>query len=237
MAGRRSFPMQVAHENGLLYIPGNLNVSSEDMYQFLYSRFSPSGSRDVNPLLTKYLAIEEQAFGPERVWSFRARNHLAKPFGGRKLRAFSIALMLSGALWILLGTGQKEGEGWIGGGVAAIFIGFLFFLFSFIETGTEPKRTKRWKEASLVISPGGLAMIQGDAKGEMGWDELLDVKWNPTGSKGLVLTSSSVDPPGILLVFEGAKISIVDIYDRPLPLIYKRIAQSWRETESDLDAS
>src|SRR5262249_13908744 len=49
--GPRFFPMQIAHEEGVLYIPAHLNVPSEEVYQFLYSRFGPSGSRDVNPQL------------------------------------------------------------------------------------------------------------------------------------------------------------------------------------------
>jgi hypothetical protein len=235
--GRRSFPMQVAHEDGLVYIPANLNVPSEDVYQFLYSHFSPSGSRQVNSQLARYLAVEEEAFGAERVWTYRAREYLAKPFGARKVRAFSLALLFSSPVWIALGPTQKDLAGWICPGLSALFIGFALFLGSFLMTQTGPRGIRHRRQASLVISPGGMAMIQGESKGEMGWDELLDVKWNPIGSQVFALTSSDVNPPGILLVFEGAKVSIADIYDRPLPIIYKRIAQCWRETEGDLSVS
>jgi hypothetical protein len=227
---RRSFPMQIAHEDGILYIPANLNLSSEDLYQFMYSRFSPSGSREVNSQLAKYLAVEEGAFGSDRVWSFRARKHLARPFGARKFRAFSLAIVLSALLWLGLGFGPNKLEGWIAGGFIGLFIGLVLFLGSFIVTQTGPQRIKRWQQSSLIISPGGIAMIQGETKGEMGWDELLDVKWREV--KNQAFTSDS-DPPGIVLVFEGAKVSIADIYDRPLPIIYRHIAQCWREPPSD----
>jgi hypothetical protein len=34
--------------------------------------------------------------------------------------------------------------------------------------------------------------------------------------------------PGIILIGEGAVIPIVNIYDRPLHLIYERMRQYWR---------
>src|SRR6266851_7894869 len=205
---RRPFPMQIAHEGGILYIPANLNVPSEDVYQFLYSRFSPGGSRDVNSQLARYLAVEEAAFGSEQVWSFRARRHLARPFGARKFRAFSLAILLSAVLWLGLGFGVNKLEGWIAGGFIGLFSGLVMLLGSFIVTQSGPNRIKRWQQSSLIISPGGMAMVQGETKGEMAWDELLDVKWK--GIKNQAFTSDS-DPPGIVLVFEGAKISIADI--------------------------
>jgi hypothetical protein len=187
----------------------------------------------VNSQLTRYLAAEEEAFGSERVWSYRARKHLAKPFGARKFRAFSLAVILSGLLWLGLGFGPNHLEAWGAAGIFALIVGFVLFLGSFVVTQSSSGRITHWRQASLVISPGGMALVQGESKGEMGWDELLDVKLKSTPTSGL-LTSSNVDPPGILLVFEGAKVSIVDIYDRPLPIIYKRIAQCWREPVSDV---
>jgi hypothetical protein len=80
---------------------------------------------------------------------------------------------------------------------------------------------KNWKNASLVIAPEGMAMVQGLIQGEVKWPELLDVRFNvkPVGFHMGHHTAF----PGIMLSVKGANILIADIYDRPLHVIYNRI--------------
>jgi hypothetical protein len=76
---------------------------------------------------------------------------------------------------------------------------------------------RRWRDAGLVISPAGLALVQGNVRGEMRWAELKDLRYKTRTSAA-----------GIVLKFEGAEVGIINIYDRPLYLIYERIREYWR---------
>src|SRR5262249_15825089 len=84
-----SFPIQVAHAGGILWIPARLDVPSAEVYRFLLGRFSAGGGRDVHPRLRHYLHQQEQTFGPDRVWSFRARHHPGNRFGAPTCRALA----------------------------------------------------------------------------------------------------------------------------------------------------
>jgi hypothetical protein len=85
---------------------------------------------------------------------------------------------------------------------------------------------RRRDQASLVISPSGLAMPQGDMKGRMYWGELRDSRLS-RGIESFRFGGAS-GPAGIHLIVEGAEILVADIYDRPLPLIYGRIRRYWQ---------
>ena len=58
----------------------------------------------------------------------------------------------------------------------AIFGGLFALLFWLIARQVSGANIKGWTKASLVISPLGLALVQGDMKGEMHWDELESLK-------------------------------------------------------------
>jgi len=100
------------------------------------------------------------------------------------------------------------------------------FFFAFLAGSRRGGRVKNWRKSSLVISPMGLALVQGDIKGEMRWDELRDVQYKSRpGSFSMDVNTAM---PGVLLKFEGASITIADIYDQPLRIIYERIRRYWR---------
>jgi len=88
-------------------------------------------------------------------------------------------------------------------------------------------RIRNWHQASLVICPVGLAMVQGDMEGELRWNEVLNVELR-SRAQGFHLTSETTRP-GIVLSVEGARIVIADIYDRPLQDVYENILHYWRE--------
>ncbi|HEY2415864.1 MAG TPA: hypothetical protein VGI40_26725, partial [Pirellulaceae bacterium] len=75
--------------------------------------------------------------------------------------------------------------------------------------------------AGLVVSPGGLAMIQGDLVGELRWEEIRSAKL----TKGAVVLGKNRQFHGacIQLVVEGTKIPIADIYHEPVSQIYNSI--------------
>jgi hypothetical protein len=227
--GPRSYPMTVIHRNGVMPIPAHLNLPADDVYLFLLEQFPPEGSHEVSPVLAEYREKQESAFGPDRVWAYRARNHLGYPGGYRQARAIWLGAAAAGVVWILLSFSVlpfKHNFGWaIAGSILAAF-SLIFFAAFWAESKRPPVRLKHWRQASLVISPVGLAMVQGDIKGEMRWDELRDVQL--TSKPGSFQFGASLVMPGILLKVAGATIIIADIYDQPLRIIFERIRRYWK---------
>jgi hypothetical protein len=225
--GPRAYPIHVIHEGGVFRIPKRLNVPSDDVYRFLYEQFPPEGERGVDPALGDYLDEQQKAFGPERVWSYRARSHLGSFTAYRVGRAVSLAVMVAGGAWVVLGLSLrfKDWGVWVGIGSFLVFFGFLFFM-AFLASTRQVGRIKNWKQASLVISPVGMALVQGDIKGQMRWDELRDLQLKT--KRGSFTMNADTAMPGIVLTFAGASVTIVDIYDQPLHLIFERIRRYWK---------
>ncbi|MBI1914913.1 MAG: hypothetical protein HYS12_09285 [Planctomycetes bacterium] len=224
--GPRHYPIDVVHENGTLHIPARLDVSSDKVFSFLLSTFSESGSSHVSAALRGYRDEQTATFGPERVWSYRARSNLGTRAPGRGM-AMSLGILLAGIVWVVAGIVIKQ-EGWIIAGIGVGLLGGLLILVDRSQPSRpHSRRIKGWQKACLVISPVGIALSQGDLKGEMRWDELRDMKLKTPPH-----TFQYGHHPfgwGILLSFEGAQISIADIYDRPLPIIYRQMRDYWRE--------
>jgi hypothetical protein len=231
--GRRSFPIQVAHTAGILKVPARLDVESAEVYRFFADRFPPSGGRDINPALAEFLEQESSIFGHDRVWTYRAARQRAPRPGYRRLRAVLLSVALAGLAWIIIGAQDPERSPWLPFGIVAVVIGLVLLACSFasgLEMG--PQGLKGWRQASLVISPGGLGMIQGDIQGIIRWDELRNVRLQ---ARPRVFRASSAAPalPGILLIVEGASILIADIYDRPLHVIFERLNACRSGAEAD----
>jgi hypothetical protein len=229
---KASCPIDVLHKGGVLRIPSRLNFPSHEVYRFLAERVPGSGERDVNPVLAEYLERQEQYFGPDSVATFRASGR--RLTGARPgYRAFLIGMMAAGAAWLAVGISGFGETAWGIAGTLCLVSGRLLYMTSFAE----PMRVgpmKNWNNASVVIGPHGMAMVQGDIQGEVRWPELLEIRFN---TKPLAFSLGSQSGfPGILLRVKGADIVIADIYDRPLHVIYNHIlASSGRSTPLDLE--
>lgn len=245
-AGPRSYLIQVIHAGGVLCIPARLNVPSDEVFSFLYCHFSPSGSRQVPSTLMDFLRHRERLYGPEQVWSYRARAHLGRSKQHSRLREFFLALTLSAAVWIVGGIvlvggniQTRAGWNWIGVGAIGLMFGGLFSLFLWLDGRRNFSGIRKWRQSGLVVAPDGLALVQGELVGELRWDEVRDVKLG-TSPATFQFTASTQPPRGIILKVEGAVIVIADVYDRPLALIYQNIRHYWqgqpRSDDWDRDA-
>jgi hypothetical protein len=228
-AGPRAYPIQVLHPGGVLRVPAALDVPSDDVFFFLYRKFSSQTARDVHPSLAEYRRRKEREYGPARVWCYRARAHLGAGTQHPGLVAFFLALTLSGIPWIAWGVARKE-EGWIAAGaVCGLLLGGLFSLLLWLVSrhSIAAPRLKAWRQASLVVCPDGLALHQGDMTGQLRWEEVRDVTYGKARSApGL---------RGIVLKVAGAAILIADVYDHPLSLIHQQICYYWRGDPADAD--
>jgi hypothetical protein len=241
LPGPRRFRIHVAHPGGVLEIPRRLNVSSDDLFRALAERVPEWGVRATNPALQDYRDRMERAYGAGRVWAFGAATHLAARTTYRALRFVCGALMLVGLVWAAGGGAMRFADPRgpapviiVLGGTLAGF-GLIFLLASFASGSDRTvSYVKKWREASLVISPAGLALAQGDIVGELTWDQLRDLRLivPPTlfsRRRGLVLTQSGL-VPGIALKVPGTTIIVADVYERPLFVLYDHIHTYWRES-------
>jgi hypothetical protein len=224
----RPFPIRVVHEHGTLHVPAKINVPSDEVFRFLLDTFPDSGSPRVNPALRDYLDRQVELFGADRVRSYRARAHLGDRPPGRGV-AVSLAGVLAGLVWLAVGVARNE-TGWVVGGIMlAMCGGMLALIFWLTNSRYGRTHVKNWQKASLVVSPLGLALVQGDLRGEMRWDELTDLR---LGTKPHSFTLDNTAAfRGIRLTFPGAEVVIADIYDRPLHLIYKQIRSYWKRPD------
>jgi hypothetical protein len=228
-----SAALTIVHDGGVLRIPSRLNLPSHEVLRFLADRVPRTGGRDVNPVLLDYLNREEQYYGPSSVASFRAASCLVSgPRTG--YRALALGLMLAGTAWTAYGFSGRGDTAWGVFGVIGLVFGVLFLAASFAENRPSGAALKNWKDASLVIGPHGMAMVQGHLQGEVRWPELLEIRFQ--AKPGAVQFGYQFAIPGILLRVKGAKILIADIYDRPLFVIHERIlASSGRSTPPDVE--
>jgi hypothetical protein len=220
-AGRRHYRIQVLHAGGVLHVPARLNVPSDDVFIFLFRQFSPCGSRDVPDGLASYLRLKERTFGPQRVWTYCARARRARGGPPRQVTAFFLALALCGAGWLLWGV-LRPSPWAVGGGALLLVGGFLSLVLWLAGRPPRDGPARRDRPRSgLVIAPDGLALLQGDLSGELGWEELRDVKL-------MQRAGPNSTAPAVVLHVQGALIPIADVYDRPIGLIYQQICHYWR---------
>jgi hypothetical protein len=234
-----SFPIKVHHNGGILTIPDAPDIASRAIHEALTSRVAEGGSRAVHPELTAYVQRHESNFGPERVWTFcaapRPAGDVHRP---RRLMAVGLATLATSIAWFIIAASTHAPGGdnvWWGLTALAMIFGVALSIIG-ASLGRPPRvlGLKNWQASSLVVTPVGLALIQGDVQGELFWDQLRDVKFKEKATSFRL--SSEPNLYGITLVVEGARILIPDFYDRPLPLIHEKIVRYWKPERVGMSA-
>lgn len=222
------FAIQIYHPSGVIRIPSRITASSRALYQFVLSQLPITSTRasvDVPSSLRSFVAEQVKLFGDDKVYLFLARPH--PPISShRQYVAYSIAVAVVGLIWIAVGViSNSEATAWIGVGVALALVGSVCTWGFSRMSGAN--RVSNWQDSCLVISPGGIALLQGPLHGKMRWDELRRIEFPAKSHFGLA-TPGGVNR-GIGLQVEGAYLVIADYYDRPLALIHARLWAYWRE--------
>jgi hypothetical protein len=229
--GRMRFPIHVYHKNGIVKFPPRLEVHSADVYAFLLRQLPAGGDGVVHDALFGYLERELRKFEQSDVFIYGARTSRrfrAPPGRGQLVCAM---IVLSSLIWCAIGLSFNRFIVWAGvGGVVGLYTGLFWLALWSIRRRLDVKVPKG-ERASLVLSPRGLALVQGDLHGQLVWDEVLDVKLNSRSSwfQPYVARSDSKNlQPGLTLKVAGADIQLHDVYDRPLQLIYQQLSYYWR---------
>lgn len=228
----KSGALMVTHRHGFLEIPAGLNVPIQKVYQAIFSLMPTTGSYQLSPQFSDHVRKETETFGNERVHAFSKRTIPGRRCSTRRGRICAALLFLCGIIWIIVyivarnqGIGVGN-EAWAGVGSLLAISSALAWILLYSKQTYYTGATKRLKEAELVVSPTGIAVKQGDIQGHLLWEELLDVKFL---IRPPVLTITRASLAGsIELVIAGAKIHLLDVYDRPMALIHKLIRRYWK---------
>lgn len=213
----------VVHQNGKLRIPAGINVASGDLFRFLWKKFTPRENNPLSASLEEYASAQAAIFGEDKVFRYTARRRLVSPTTRSGTKSVGIGMMLAGVLFFF---GAGISEGFIGAGVIFLLLGFLVWLISLAKTQPASRQVKNWQASGLVVTPVGLALVQGPLKGRLRWDELRNIRLNQKSS-GFHFSSASL-LHGIRLEVEGSTIIVGDFYNVPQPLIYRQIRKYWQ---------
>jgi hypothetical protein len=230
------FAIQVYYATGVVRIPRGLAISSRYLYDFLVDRLPPLDlpNPDAVPLNLRAFVTEQIGlFGPEKVFAYRARPFPPAPSHSRQV-GYAVGFMCAAVGWFVIGIGMmaskfEGGEGWAGFGCLLSFLALLFaFLFA---RANRRGRPANWRDACVVISPGGIALIQGSLRGKMRWDELRAIEYPAKPRFGLSTHGGARS--GLGLLTDGAYFIIADLYVRPLAEIRLALRHYWGGSDAN----
>lgn len=223
----KRYPLELAHADGVIRIPPHAEPPARELYPALLNLLAPARPKKLPQRLQAHWEAQ-QDFAADQVLACAARSHLAEP--AAHWFAATIALAVTASLWMVISvTDVSKAWGFFpapasprwgefGGVLLVVVAPALFVMARFVEI--EPARgLRKWRNVGLVISPRSLALAQGNLCGQMAWDELLEVKLDIRPWKA------------ITLVVSGATITLHDVFDRPIFLIYQRIMKLWKNEE------
>jgi len=211
-----ALPIEIHHLGGCLVVPPQMNVPLTDFYRFLVSRVPARPPRPIPEALADYVNEQTLKFGADKVHVIHTRRSLSERWRRRRSAWICAGIILTGLIWAVLSIGvlvmaprRDEFTGWLVGGVMLGMVGALVYF----ATGSKHARPShlqaaRFPNSCLVLSPAGLAMVQGDLKGAMPWREITGV----STKMSQWLRPSRV--AGLQIRVRGSEIIAFDIYER-----------------------
>ncbi len=209
------FPIKVIHQNGTFVIPSSIDHPSDALLEFLQSKLAPRTWGYIHPALQNHLKEQLELFGLEKVFCFSPREMIEPGNSGTVIRMVGLVLLFTGLLWGLV---TPFSESWIIPTIIMGVFGGMFVLASYARRDRVTPHAKNWQESTLLITPTGIALMQGKLKGKLRWDEIVSVKL--TGAPRFSITPVI---PGLVIQVTGSQITILDIYNDSLPGIHQSI--------------
>ena len=203
-------PLLIHHARGVLTVPPRMSVPADELFRLLNQKMPTPTPRECPPLLASYHAEHTAKFGAEKVTLVHGRRRFHPLPTWTALFNLMLAAIVAGIAWLALASvggdwfpDKDQRDGWIIGGVIALMVGVPFWIFAAWRSTASTSNIKIAKEACLVLTPAGMAMVQGDLKGAMRWEEVLRV-WHVPGGSSLTLT------------VPGSKLLVLNVYERSL---------------------
>ncbi len=209
------FDIDIMHSGGTLTIPRSVNLPSHKLHLFLHSQLPAKRDGFVHPALDGYLKEQRDLFGQDKVFLFSPRTKRESPTLGRTARQIGLWLMLTATVWGLATTISTMWSVWA---ILAGIFGVIFFIASFATHDPVIRGIQNWQESTLIVSPTGIALVQGNLKGKLRWDEVRTVKHIIPGN----FTIGRVIP-GLAIQVSGSQIVIADIYDEGMLTIKQKV--------------
>jgi hypothetical protein len=88
-----------------------------------------------------------------------------------------------------------------------------------------PGRLEQEQQGGLVVAPGGLALVQGELRGELRWDEVRKVQFVP--ALGKAKRGEGFASAILLVDIPGSRLFLRDVHDQPLTRIHEHIGRHW----------
>jgi hypothetical protein len=209
------------------FVFAGASVDAGKAYEFLVEQIPAGRTRRLSARMTKHLEDQLARFDHDLVYSFAARAIIGSP-RSNLLRAGLTMLLAVVALFPLVlpyPVAAMVGAWYLIGGVFFSLIGFFDR-----SVRTRPPGMKTWIASSLVVSPMGIAVEQGELIGKMRWDEILKLECG-TPRRSFQLSRGSKQ--SINVTIKGASFMIHDLYDRPLAVICDLMLDFWETGEAD----
>ncbi len=172
-------PMVVFYDAGYLLLPPILNVPPVELFHFLQSKIPQRTSKSVHPTLEGFFNEHVGKFGESKVHVTSARPSPRRVPARSTSATVGIGFFWGGVLTIVativvLAAGhQDQGyEAWIVFGTLSALVGGLCWLAARSYVGQPNKALARNPDACIIVSPAGLAMVQGDIQGMLRWGEI-----------------------------------------------------------------
>ncbi len=209
------FAILLLCDGGHLMLPPKLQGDSEDLYQFLRSQplGRPAIPPDVDPSFDQFLRQQLTVHEADNVTIYHRPDWtdwqtIYTTYRHNNWNRTALAFLVIGVAWFTAFAllAQREIAAILALlGLIAMGLTGLVFLFGLVAT-YQRKGPKKLRDAMLIVSPSGLALSQGELKGEMRWREIQNLKMQKTGTVG---------GSGLLIQVAGASILIADIYQWP----------------------
>ena len=152
----------------------------------------------------RFGADRVQVFSPRRDTPPRPERYYALPV--------SIALTLTAIAWIIIGISSIRLEGWAGAGGILLFSALFGFLIALVGRGAVDRRLRKCANAALVVAPSGMALVLGDLRGTISWEEIREIKCRPETRLGV----ASGRGMRLQVVVPGTTIEVADVFDAPV---------------------
>ncbi|MSU79964.1 MAG: hypothetical protein EXS16_17970 [Gemmataceae bacterium] len=217
--GRVRFSIHLLCEGGHLTLTDRLSDDSEELYLFLQSQ--PLGSAlipdDIDPLFHPFLRQQMGVHLPHEIvvyrwpaWTEAEVIHTSWRHTGATRAA--LAFLVTGVAWLaIFAVPSPFSEFYLLTlGLVMCGVALLVSLLGLLHK-SQAKGSKKSRNATLVVSPSGLALLQGDLKGEMRWREITKLKLQ----KGHLSMSANHTTNGLSVQVAGATILIGDFYHWP----------------------
>lgn len=209
----RSDLLAVATDRWLLELPDSASFPITEIETFLRARIPHFAARQPPAEMQEYYQHQVELFGNEKVAVIPARQQyssfsIAPPRFRRN--AIALACVLTGVAWIVYGASMGEQKvAFAGFGAMMLVLILLVWAIVRVRPWASPRKVlPKLRNACLIISPQGLAMMQADMNGTLPWEEVLDVKETAIDRSFRIGSL----PNSLLIKLHGAELLLPDIY-------------------------